>query len=112
MGQIQTVFVTISCDGPGCGNASTFEPTKEAQDEALHDYPWLLNHRNIALPDGRKFTYCSDECEAKSIGTGAHNKLEKAITAGNQANIALAAKAAERARQATEALKKGSGVTL
>jgi hypothetical protein len=62
----------------------------------------------------RKLVYCSDECEAKGIATGAHNKLEpkKIIHTGNQAQVDMAAKAAQQAAEATAKLKQGQGVTL
>jgi hypothetical protein len=114
MPQIQTVFISISCDGPGCLNSATFEPTPEAQAEAVQDYPWLVSHRTLLTADGRKFAYCSDTCEVNNTATGVHNKPERkrVSTDTNQAQIALAARAAAQARAATEALKTGSGVTL
>jgi hypothetical protein len=67
--------------------------------------------RFVQTPDGRKFTYCSDECEIKATGNGTHNK-PIIVPAGKQSDVNLAAQAAERARQATEAIKAGGKVTL
>jgi hypothetical protein len=111
--QTQVTFVTLACDGQGCDKSVTFEPTQEGQQAALKAHPWLTAHREITTTDGRKFVYCSDECEIKNAGAGVHNKQEKSlIDSGNSAKVALAAQAAAHNRKATEALKQGSGVTL
>jgi hypothetical protein len=111
---IQTTFVTINCDSPGCGKTVTFPATEQGQAEALQETAWLHALRSIILPDGRKPSYCSDECEIKAVATGVHNKLEpkKIISAGGDAGVGLAAKAAAQAAATTQALKQGSGVTL
>lgn len=107
----QLTFITITCDT--CRKTVTFEATEESQKEAVHDNPWLNTHRAIQTWDARKFGYCSDECEAKAIVTGVHNKLEKRIVeASSQAQVDLAAKAAQQAAQANAALHQGSPVTL
>jgi hypothetical protein len=111
---IVTQFVTISCDTDGCGKTATFPATDQGQNEALVDHPWLNSLRTVLMPDQRKLTYCSDECEAKGIAAGTHNKLEpkKIISAGNQAQVDLAARAAQQAADATAKLKQGQPVTL
>lgn len=69
--------------------------------------------RFVQTLDNRKLSYCSDQCEVLATGQGNHNKLEpKKVISGNQAQVDLAAQAAQRAAQATQALKQGSGVTL
>ncbi len=114
MSFVQSSFVTISCDGPECDKTATFAANDEANQQAQRDNPWLLSHRAVQTPDRRNLSYCSDECEAKAVATGAHNKLEKRIIPGaNAQSVDLAAQAAEHARKATEALKQGSGkITL
>ena len=115
MSQLQFVFVTISCDGPGCDKTVTFPANEQGQAEALEDNPWLNTLRGVGTPDKRQLAYCSDECEAKGIAAGLHNKPERkriiAPTAG-KAEVDLAAKAAQQAREANEALHKGTPVTL
>jgi hypothetical protein len=108
---IQSTFVTISCDGPDCDKTVTFPATEQGQAEAFEDNPWLRTLRGVGTPDKRQLSYCSDECEAKGIGSGSHNKLErKRIVTGNQVDVNLAARAAEQARQATEQLRQGQGI--
>lgn len=113
MSTVQSVFITIACDGPGCDKSVTFPGTDQGQLEALRDHPWLNALRIVQTADKRQLGYCSDECEAKGVGAGSHNKIEKRIITGsNQQQVDLAARAAEQARAATAALKQGSGVTL
>jgi len=104
-------FVTITCDSPECQHTVTFAQNEAAQAEAVHDNPWMSTLRFINVPDNRKFGYCSDTCEAEGIKTGQHNPIEqkKIEAVGTPGQIHLAAKAAEAARQATEALKTGQG---
>jgi hypothetical protein len=103
-------FATISCDGE-CGKTITFPQTKEGEQEALQSTPWLNAIRFVNTPDGRKFVYCNDECEIKAAGAGNHNqKVVVQATAPN--SVDLAAQAAARAAQATQALKVGGPVTL
>jgi hypothetical protein len=103
-------FVTITCDNQ-CGKTITFPQTEEAEKEAFHANPWMNALRFITTADQRKYIYCSDECEAKQLGTGIHNKkLLIAPTGPN--SVDLAAQAAARARQATEQIKAGNPVTL
>ena len=112
MSVVQTSFVTISCDGPECNKTVTFPATEQGQAEALADNPWLNTQRALQTSDRRNFTYCSDVCEAKAIETGVHNKLEKRIVEANATAMNLAARAAQQAQQATQALKQGAGVTI
>lgn len=108
MGVNKTGFITVSCDAEGCDKNVTFEESQAGEQGALQDNPWLSNIRHI-IPTGtvvngqrldRKFSYCSDECEAKAIATGAHNKLEpkRIVTADTQQAAQLAARAAQSAQ--------------
>lgn len=114
MSTVQSAFVTITCDGPGCPKTVTFPATEQGQAEAFQDYPWLSTLRGVGTPDKRQLSYCSDVCEANGLATGSHNKAERkrVIQSGNPAEINLAAQAAQQAREANEALRQGSPVTL
>lgn len=111
MSQHSQTFITISCDGDGCEKAATFVQTAEGEKQALEAHPWLYAARAIQTTDGRKFTYCSDECEIKAAGAGVHNK-PIIVTPQGPNDVALAAQAAEAAAKATAALKAGGKVTL
>jgi hypothetical protein len=104
-------FITITCDGT-CGKSVTFAQNEPAQQEAVKDNPWLGTIRFVNMPDNRKFGYCSDECELAGITAGSHNPVQPKpqIVTGTDASVALAARAAEQARLAQEALRKGTGV--
>ena len=108
------MFITVSCDAPDCGKTATFPATEQGQADAFQDHPWLNSLRGVGTPDKRQLSYCSDECEAKGVALGAHNKLERKriITSGNQAEVNLAAQAARQAAEATAALRSGGPVTL
>jgi hypothetical protein len=106
-------YVTITCDSPECQNTVTFEGGNEqAQKDAVQEHPWMNGLRFVNMPDNRKLGYCSDSCEIEGIKIGAHNVLEQKIQTGNAANVALAAKASEAARLATQQIKQGGPVTL
>ena len=111
MSTIVSSFVTMTCDNPECGKTVTFPQTQEGEQQAFQENVWLNSIRFIQTVDQRKITYCSDECEAKGIASGSHNK--KVIVTPQGPNAAeLAAQAAQRAQQATQALKSGGPVTL
>jgi hypothetical protein len=115
MGSVQSSFVTLSCDGPKCNKTVTFPATPEGQKDALEDNPWLATLRGVGTSDGRQLSYCSDECEAEGLATGSHNKPERKriiTSTANQAEVSLAAQAAKQAAEATEALRRGTPVTL
>lgn len=114
MSTVQSQFITITCDNPDCGKQATFSANEQGQAEAREDFPWLTTLRGVGTSDGRQLSYCSDECEAKGIGLGAHNKVQRKriVTEVNQAQVNLAARAAEQAREANKALHEGSPVTL
>ncbi len=108
MSTIQTAFITVTCDGPGCDKNATFEASPAGEHDAIQANTWLKNVRHVA-PTGavingqqvnRKYTYCSDVCEAKAIETGAHNQLEqKRIVPATQQQAAQVAAAAAQAAQ-------------
>jgi hypothetical protein len=111
MATVISSFVTLSCDGPDCEKTVTFPQTPEGENDARQSNPWINALRFVQTPDQRKFTYCSDECEIRSTGQGHHNP--KTIVAAQGPNaVDLAAQAALRAQQATQALKAGGPVTL
>lgn len=108
MSTVLSSFVTITCDADGCDKSATFPQTPEGEKEAMQEHVWINSLRFVQTPDGRKFTYCSDECEIKSSAAGVHNK-QVIVPAKAENEVAMAAQAAERARKATEALKSGQG---
>jgi len=115
LSQLQSTFITISCDNPECNKSVTFAANEQGQAEALEDNPWLNTLRGVGTPDKRQLAYCSDECEAKGIASGLHNKPERKriiVPTASKAEVDLAAKAAAQAHEATEALRKGTPVTL
>ncbi|VVB52896.1 Uncharacterised protein [uncultured archaeon] len=113
MSVVQSTFVTVSCDGPDCQKTITFEATEKGNAEAIRDNAWLTTHRAIQTSDRRNLGYCSDECEAKGLATGAHNKLEqRIITGASSQSVDLAVRAAAQAKAATDAIKHGAPVTL
>lgn len=111
MSTVISSFVTVSCDGLECGKTITFPQTEQGEQEAFQSSPWMNSLRTIQTVDNRKFVYCSDECEAKAVGLGTHNKKVLVAPQGPNA-VDLAAQAAARAAQATQALKAGGPVTL
>ena len=111
LSEVISSFATVTCDNSECGKTVTFPQTQEGLQEAFQSNPWMNSIRNVMSIDQRKFIYCSDECEAKGLATGVHNK--KVIITPTGPNAAqLAAEAALRAQQATQALKSGGPVTL
>jgi hypothetical protein len=105
---ITSSFVTISCDAPECPKTVTFPQSEEGEKTAFAENVWMNSLRFVNSVDQRKFIYCSDECEAKGLGLGHHNK-QVIVPAVAPNSVDLAAQAAERARQATEAIKSGHG---
>jgi hypothetical protein len=123
MGVVNTVYTTISCEGPDCTKTVTFLATEEQQELAKPENSWVLKTARTTVnlvpappqqkPQPRLF--CSDICEINSIKTGAHNVPEpKRIVSepASAAAVAQAAAAAKRAEAATEALRAGGPVTL
>lgn len=111
MSTVISSFVTLSCDNPECNKTATFPQTPEGEQEAFQSNTWMNSLRFIQTADQRKLTYCSDECEAKAVGLGLHNK--KVIVQPTAPNsVDLAAQATARAAQVTQQLKAGGPVTL
>jgi hypothetical protein len=107
-----SMYRTVSCNGPNCDKTVTFEQRQDNQGAvaATEANPWLKTIR-IVQASGRNFVYCSDACELANIGLGAHNPEErKQIVLPQGANaMAQAAAAAKAAEDATEKLKSGQG---
>ena len=114
MSSLQTSFITVACDGPNCNKSVTFQATAEGKNKAEQENPWLVTTmRAVATVDQRQLNYCSDACEAESIATGNHNKLEsKRILLGNAQQAELAAQAAAQAARAQAAIKSGQPITI
>lgn len=110
----QTSFVTITCDGPECPHTVTFEAIQPELNKAEAENPWMKTQRTVVIKpqnpgqQGLQFIYCSDVCEAKAIELGKHNPAPQ-LEAGTPQNLALAQRAAQAAKQTTDALKSGSG---
>jgi hypothetical protein len=106
-------YQTVTCDS--CLKTVTFEQTEDNRGavEAREQHPWLKTLR-VVQASGRVFSYCGDECELKAISDGTHNPVAKSSlvlpTGANAQQVAAAE--AQRAEQATKALKAGAGITL
>jgi hypothetical protein len=120
---IDTIYKTISCEGPDCKNSVTFLQTEERTELAKPENAWVLKTARTVInlvpaPGQERPTprlYCGDVCELNAIKTGAHNVPEpKRIVSepASAAAVAQAAAAAKRAEAATEALRAGGPVTL
>jgi hypothetical protein len=120
---LNTVYTTISCEGPNCKKTVTFLAANEQEELSKPENSWVSKTArsvvNLVPPPGQQkpipHLYCSDVCEIEATGTGVHNVPEPKRIIGNVASAAQvqqAADAAEKARQATEALKTGQPVTL
>jgi hypothetical protein len=111
---VQTVYKSISCNGPGCPQSVTFEDKEGAMQRVANETPWFKTLRMVQTAQGRNFCYCSDSCELESIAEGNHNPEErKSILIPEGANAQqLAAAQAKQAEEAAKAIKKGSGLSL
>ena|SRR5579859_2780577 len=120
-----TVYSTISCEGPNCKKTVTFLAQDEQVELSKPENSWVLKTAravtNLAPAPGQQKPiprlYCGDVCEAEAVATGIHNVPEpkKIIAEPASADaVARAAAAAKHAELATQALKSGSGgpVTL
>jgi hypothetical protein len=109
MSIIDAQIRTITCDGVGCTKTVTFDQKDSKATVELPENAWMKTTRVTQTADGRNFTYCSDICEVKGVETGKHNVQEapKIVQPNNANAVALAAKAAEAARQADQALREG-----
>ena len=124
MGVQQTVYKTVSCNGPGCDKSVTFEVGTQQtgipkETEAILSAPensWMNSTlRTVRTPDGRELVLCSDVCEVNSVAAGNHNKPEpkKIIelpTGGPTEYIRRAAEAAKVKEQADRDLRAGPEV--
>jgi hypothetical protein len=123
MGLTQTVYQTVTCNGPNCTKTVTFAAAEEQVELAKPENAWVATARvvtdlkqnpNPQAPK-RVFIYCSDICEIEATQAGMHNPPEakRLITfSGNPGQVAAAAAAAKKAEEATKALKAGQPVTL
>lgn len=120
MGVVNTIYNTISCEGPNCKKTVTFLATDEQVELAKAENAWVLKTARTVInlvpaPGQQKPVprlYCSDSCEVEATATGVHNVPEpkRIVTEpASAAAVAAAAAAAQRAQAATEALKSGSG---
>jgi hypothetical protein len=123
MGIQNTVYATVSCEGPECKKTVTYLASEEQQELSKPENVWVTKTArivsNLAPAPGQQKPqqrlYCSDECEVKATATGVHNVPEpKRIVSepASAAQVAAAAAAAQRAQAATEALRAGGPVTL
>lgn len=115
-----TVYSTVTCEGPKCGKTVTYLAAEEQQELAKPENAWVLKTArvvtNLAAAPGQQkpipHLYCSDVCEIETAALGVHNVPEpKRIVSepATASQVAQAAAAAHRAKLATEALKAGTG---
>lgn len=123
MGQINTTYISLTCEGPGCEKSVTYLATDEQKELTKPENSWVIKTARRVLtlvpaPGQQKpaeFLYCSDVCEATATGTGRHNVPEpKRIIEGaaSAQAVAQAAQAAKAAEEATRQMKAGQPVTL
>jgi hypothetical protein len=111
----QTVYKSVSCDGPNCPNKITYEAGPQGNEQQVQEEtPWLKTVRLVQRADQTTFVYCSDACELANVGAGEHNpKARKQIILPQGANAMKQAESlAKTAEAATKALKSGSGITV
>lgn len=117
MGLQQTMYQTVTCNGPNCNKTVTYEASQEMTELAKPENAWVSKARVVTdlrqeqRPGAAKrvFIYCSDVCEIESAQTGAHNPPEprRIVTNQTPAQVAQAAAAAKAAEEATRQLKAG-----
>lgn len=123
MGQISTVYISLTCEGPGCDKTVTFLASKEQEELTKPENNWAIKTArrvlNLVPPVGQQkpveHLYCGDVCEIKATETGRHNVPEpKRIIEGAASAQAVqqAAQAAKAAEEATRQMKAGQPVTL
>lgn len=110
MSIIDSAIRNISCDGPGCLKSLLYDRKDEKTTFEMPENSWLRTTRVTQTADGRNLVYCSDACEVNGAATGVHNIPEapKVIQATSPAAIAMAAKAAEHAKAAEQAIREGA----
>jgi hypothetical protein len=120
MSIVNTVYATVTCEGPNCKKTVTYLASEEQLELSKPENLWVLKTSRVVTnlapaPGQQKPTphlYCSDECEVNGAATGLHNVPEpKRIVSepATASQVAQAAAAAQRAQAATEALKSGTG---
>lgn len=123
MGLVNTVYSTITCEGPGCEKTITFLASEEQQVLSKPENAWVTKTARVVTnlmpaPGQQKpqaHLYCSDVCTIKAAETGVLNVPEpKRIVSepASAAAVAQAAAAAKQAEAATAALRAGGPVTL
>ena len=121
----QSVFQTLSCDGPGCNKSEVIEASDAVSTtKLLEENPWIKNHRIVQTMSKRDpatnqpvvFHFCSDVCLVNAATAGMfvpteEKKVELPVGTGNaQIREALAARAREKA--ADQALRNGDPVNF
>lgn len=113
MGIVQTIYKTVTCDGPSCKNTATFEHRQDNRGvlEAVEKYPWIKMIREVQAAN-RNFLFCSDQCMLESAGLGHFNPEDrKSIVLPEGANaMAHAAAQAKVAEDANRAIRSGAGL--
>lgn len=123
MGQVNTVYITLTCEGPGCDKTITYLATKEQEELAKAENSWVLKTARrvlnlIPAPGQQKpaeHLFCGDVCTIKAAESGVLNVPEpKRIIEGaaSAQAVAQAAAAAKAAEEATRQMKAGQPVTL
>ncbi len=126
MPMTDSVFRTISCDGPKCTktaellevNSSDQEQQpgiKAILDKKLKDTPWLQSPR-VVQAAGKQFLFCSDPClvDAASVGMFIPPEEKKIFEpAGNATSqIRAALEEKTRAAAADAALRAGAPIQI
>jgi hypothetical protein len=125
MPMTDSVFRTISCDGPKCDKVEVMEANssnpedqariKEAVDKKVAETPWLQAPR-VVQAAGKVFLFCSDTCLVNAATAGMFIPAEQKRIISPEGNInaqikaALEAKLREKA--ADEALRTGAPVQI
>lgn len=119
---INTVYSTISCEGPDCVKTVTFLASDERTELSKPENAWIIKTarivQNLTPAPGQEKPqarlYCSDECEVRATATGVHNVPEPRRIIGTPASAAQVAQAAAAAYQAQQVAAdiKAGPVTL
>jgi hypothetical protein len=124
MPMTDSVFRTISCDGPKCTkSAELLEVTssnqeqqpgiKAALDQKLKETPWLQSPR-VVQAAGKQFLFCSDPClvDAASAGMFVPEEEKKILTPTGNATAQIRAALEGKAREAAADAALRSGAPL
>jgi hypothetical protein len=125
MPMTDSVFRTISCDGPKCDKVEVMEANssnpedqvriKAAVDKKVAETPWLQAPR-VVQAAGKVFLFCSDTCLVNAATAGMFIPAEEKKIISPEGNInaqikaALEAKLREKAADA--ALRSGAPVQI